>query len=191
MLGTIKKSSGMSGMYADYTFVLLGACAMSLGCRIPQRFKTQIQKHFLHVGMLECPERQMFQALNGPGSYEEGVPYDFKVPEEVTAAHEADMEAQRARGGVVMLNVPAPHGFLTGPPKVKALRTSMDEGQFGGGCGGCGAQKKTDGETLLRCSKCKRRAYCSVECQEEHWKLHKKICKGPKKSLDAAVDAVE
>lgn len=179
MLGTVKKSTGMSGMHADYTFVLLGACAMTLGCSIPPRFKTQIQKHFLHVGMLECPERQMFKALNGPDGYQEGVPYVFKEPADVTAAYKAEMAAKEASGGIVMMNVPAPFGlFPRPPPKNKTLRTEMDEAKYGAkACGGCGAHEKEDGSTLLRCGKCKKRGYCSVNCQKEHWGLHKKVCK--------------
>ena len=31
--------------------------------------------------------------------------------------------------------------------------------------------------TLSRCGRCKQVAYCSVECQKAHWKVHKKSCK--------------
>ncbi len=30
--------------------------------------------------------------------------------------------------------------------------------------------------TLSRCGRCTKIAYCSVECQKAHWKLHKKTC---------------
>ena len=30
---------------------------------------------------------------------------------------------------------------------------------------------------LLRCGRCKKVYYCSVQCQKPHWKIHKKICK--------------
>lgn len=192
-----------------YAFIILGACAMTLGCKIPPQYRAQVQKYFLHIGMMECAERQIFKALNGPEGYEEGVPYEFVEPEDVTAAHEAEM-AERERntgpGGFVMMNVPSPHGVFAGPPKNQALRTTMvsqrrslssarippscpmtwlifvldlqDEGKFGPSlCGGCGADKTDDGETLLRCGKCKKREYCSVGCQKEHWKFHKYVCK--------------
>lgn len=169
-----------SAWHPDYTFVLLGACAMTLGCRIHEHYKLQMQKHFLNVGMLETPERQIFKALNGPDGYQEGVPYKFEVPEDVVAAHEAEMKRRDSQGGAfVMMNVPAPFGFIPAPPpKNKVLRTKMDEAKYGEQrCGGCGADKKKDGETLLRCGKCMKRGYCSVECQKEHWSLHKKVCK--------------
>lgn len=161
----------------DYQFVLLGACAMTLGCRIPPRYKTLMQKHFLHVGILETGERQLFKALNGPDGYKEGVPYEFEVPADVEAAYEAEMQRREAAGGFVMMNVPAPHSLFGGPPKNKTLRAAMEEGKFGqASCGGCGADEKEDGGPLLRCAKCKKRGYCSVGCQKEHWKLHKKVC---------------
>lgn len=40
-------------------------------------------------------------------------------------------------------------------------------------CAYCG---KT-GEKLLRCGRCKKVYYCSVNCQRPHWKIHKKVCK--------------
>lgn len=164
-----------------YEFCILGACAMTLGCRISQQNKMLMQKHFLHGQMMETTERQLFEALNGPDGYQEGVPYHFEVPEDVEAGHEAEMKAREARaeatGGVVMLNVPAPGGFFGIPPKNKVWRSLMEEGKYGpAGCGGCGADKKEDGTELLRCGKCKKRGYCGVDCQKDHWKLHKKMC---------------
>lgn len=163
----------------DYAFCFLGACAMSVGCRIPPQYKLEIQKRFLHVGFLETAECQMSQALNGPDSYVEGVPYQADIPTEVLDVHLANTEKQM--GGSMMLNVPAPFGLFPRPPlKNKALRVKMDEGKFGGvACGGCGAEKKEGGEALLRCAKCKKRGYCSAECQKAHWKLHKKVCSPP------------
>ena len=39
--------------------------------------------------------------------------------------------------------------------------------------------------TNLQCSRCKKVAYCSVECQRAHWKAHKVHCKKPAKALAA------
>jgi MYND finger len=40
-------------------------------------------------------------------------------------------------------------------------------------CANCGASVK------FKCSRCLRVCYCSKQCQEKHWPLHKKICKTP------------
>lgn len=90
-----------------------------------------MQKHFLHVRMLETQERQFFKAVNGPDGYEEGMPYPFEVPEDVEAAHDAEMARRKAQGGVVMMNVPAPFGlFPRPPPKNKTLRATIEEDKY-------------------------------------------------------------
>ena len=42
-------------------------------------------------------------------------------------------------------------------------------------CAACAAQ----GPKLLCCSRCKLVHYCSRECQKQHWKAHKRVCKPP------------
>ena len=39
------------------------------------------------------------------------------------------------------------------------------------------AKCKTACESNKRCSRCKKTAYCSRDCQRDHWKVHKKTCK--------------
>lgn len=41
-------------------------------------------------------------------------------------------------------------------------------------CANCGSSSAN----ILFCSRCKDVAYCSVDCQKEHWKIHRQIC-GP------------
>lgn len=48
-------------------------------------------------------------------------------------------------------------------------------------CGACGASAKPNGSALLTCSECKKRHYCSAQCQKEEWKDHKNMCAPPKK----------
>ena len=44
-------------------------------------------------------------------------------------------------------------------------------------CGNPSCDKMETGvKEFSRCAKCKKIAYCSVICQREHWKSHKKIC---------------
>ncbi|CAF9908570.1 MAG: hypothetical protein HETSPECPRED_008116 [Heterodermia speciosa] len=43
----------------------------------------------------------------------------------------------------------------------------------------CGACHKQGSDTLKHCSRCKNEAYCSTECQTQHWPTHKAHCKRP------------
>lgn len=53
----------------------------------------------------------------------------------------------------------------------KALETQLEGGgQQEGHCAQC--QKPA----LNKCKKCNKVAYCSKDCQTEHWKMHKKVC---------------
>ena len=42
-------------------------------------------------------------------------------------------------------------------------------------CGSCQTQEQFRGDFSL-CSRCKKVAYCSKDCQKSHWKQHKKEC---------------
>jgi GPN-loop GTPase len=42
-------------------------------------------------------------------------------------------------------------------------------------CTACGADSH-GGETLLRCTACKKAQYCNRECQKADWKYHKNVC---------------
>jgi len=48
-------------------------------------------------------------------------------------------------------------------------------------CTGC--VKVVDGDKLKSCSRCFKGKYCSRECQEKHWKIHKKVCVNAKQPL--------
>jgi hypothetical protein len=49
--------------------------------------------------------------------------------------------------------------------------------QSGEVCGNCCAKQAKDGTALKRCSRCKKRTYCSVECQKENYPAHATKCK--------------
>jgi hypothetical protein len=46
---------------------------------------------------------------------------------------------------------------------------------------GCGLRKRADGsgKTLLRCGRCRVRAYCGVAHQRDDWARHKGECGAP------------
>ncbi|CAK4028703.1 Hypothetical predicted protein [Lecanosticta acicola] len=62
---------------AGYKVVILGACLMSLGCILPDRFRATLKRIYPEVGLLRDGLRQMEKALDGPNAYQDGVPYDF------------------------------------------------------------------------------------------------------------------
>lgn len=45
-------------------------------------------------------------------------------------------------------------------------------------CGLCDKEEKVP-HGFKKCSRCMVLTYCSPECQSEHWKIHKTICKSP------------
>ena len=61
-----------------YIFVLLGACAMTLGCKIPENYKETMKKVYMCVGFMDEALKQIEKALNGPNAYKDGEPYIFE-----------------------------------------------------------------------------------------------------------------
>mmetsp|Transcript_7609 Transcript_7609/g.18322 ORF Transcript_7609/g.18322 Transcript_7609/m.18322 type:complete len:472 (-) Transcript_7609:154-1569(-) len=51
-------------------------------------------------------------------------------------------------------------------------------------CGQCQAVEPEGDEAIFfsKCSRCKLMYYCSRDCQQKHWKIHKKSCKKPAKA---------
>lgn len=95
-----------------YVLILLGACAMTLGCTLPLSFEEMLKKNFKHVGLMRDSLKQMNKALNGPNRYVNGVPYCFRT---------IGLETAMDRGGAptkdrinkvgVIINVPSPGGL--------------------------------------------------------------------------------
>lgn len=44
-------------------------------------------------------------------------------------------------------------------------------------CNACGKDKGSGGMALLKCARCQKARYCSVECQRAQWKVHKETCR--------------
>jgi hypothetical protein len=174
-----------------YELVLLGACAMSLGCTLPPSFKDHLKKNYKSVGLMRDAVKQMDKALNGPDGFTDGKPYEFDSPGLLETVNrggppEEDLMYPGGNGGFRMLNVQAPFGL---PPlsdqALQDIRDEVQEGKHGDdACGGCGAKEGENGSALQSCSKCKKRKYCSKECQKGHWKLHKKVCQVPEEGKE-------
>ena len=170
-----------------YKFVLLGACAISLGCTLPSAFKDCLKKNYKSVGLMRDAVKQMDKALNGPDGFTDGTPYEFDsagLDETVMRGGPPDEDLMYP--GSNMLNVQSPFGLppLSGKD-LRDIKDRIQEGKHGDdACGGCGAKGGQNGGTLLSCSKCKKRKYCGKECQKGHWKLHKKVCKMPEEGKE-------
>lgn len=50
------------------------------------------------------------------------------------------------------------------------------EGHLTEVCRECGASKANGGGMLLRCGRCRKRTYCSKQCQKADWGKHKRSC---------------
>ncbi len=168
-----------------YMYVLLSACAMTLGCQLPASCIAMLKKIYTEGGLMPDAQRQMHKALFGPNGFKNGEPYDFESKSLIEAANTKVKEPDNGLGYQV-LNVANPLFFKTGMTNsstslvVKELRDQFNKPDE---CGGCGVEHRLNGKNLLTCSKCMNRKYCSSKCQKKHWKIHKKVCEPAKESL--------
>jgi hypothetical protein len=68
-------------------------------------------------------------------------------------------------------------GQYASAPLVPGFPSARDKGHgesYNTGCAFCG---KTDGKSIMKCSRCKAASYCSKDCQKGDWKKHKAVCK--------------
>jgi hypothetical protein len=56
-----------------YPYVLLGACAMTLGCRLPESYTAMLKKVYTG-GLMTDALKQMERVLFGPNAYVNGTP---------------------------------------------------------------------------------------------------------------------
>lgn len=166
-----------------YAYVLLGACAMTLGCQLPDSYLTMIKKVYTEGGLMPDALKQMRKALFGPNGFQNGVPYDFETKDLLETATSMG-KPEPNTSGFSMMNVIGPGGFFntgmgdsTTSIIIKELR---DQHNNPDACGGCGAKDGLGGNVLMQCSRCKQRRYCGAECQKKSWKVHKKVCETAK-----------
>lgn len=169
-----------------YCYVLLGACAMTLGCRLPDSFLDMLKIVYTESGFLAPALKQLHKALFGPKGFKNGVPYNFESKSLVETANSmSDDDEPPNASGFRMMNVMGGPGSMFGPQGtnsfksviMKELRSKIHKP---GLCGECSASQGEVGHALLQCARCKDRRYCSSECQKKHWNIHKKLCKPAK-----------
>ncbi|KAF2875805.1 hypothetical protein BDV95DRAFT_626225 [Massariosphaeria phaeospora] len=160
-----------------YVYVLLGACAMTLGCQLPDEYIGMLKKVYREGGLMPEAQEQMRKALFGPDKYKNGVPYDFESKDLIETAN-SNPDPQPNAGGFFLMNVMGPGPFSGMPNSTTSdvIKELRDQRNNPDACGGCGQKPDKADMKLLLCSRCKGRKYCGVECQKSHWKVHKKVC---------------
>ncbi|KAM0716506.1 hypothetical protein Q7P37_007951 [Cladosporium fusiforme] len=180
----------------DYTYhgfhpVILGACAMSLGCSTlytapgyKMFFKTY--KDML-VGIFECvplmdgAKEQMKKALLDADGFKPGSPLDFS-----TFARSSALSASaKADPCLALLHGGLPHGYdskrkiepivgqfehVIGPCDKEDMEYPDDDL-----CGHCGRKPRKP----LTCRRCRDQKYCSKLCQRVDYERHEVVCRTP------------
>lgn len=172
-----------------YEYVLLGACAMTLGCHLPDSYIAMLKIVYTEGGLMPDALKQMHRALFGPEGFKNGQPYDFESDSLIETAHSMadDFKSESIGPGFKVMNVMSPGGvFNTGMGNstdsiiIKELRSKLHRPDE---CAACSTRNGRGPTALLQCAKCKDRKYCSPECQKKHWKIHKKVCRSEKLGL--------
>ncbi|KAK5131466.1 hypothetical protein LTR08_000930 [Meristemomyces frigidus] len=200
-----------------YVVVLLGACAMSLGCRLSDEFLEHLRANYANktrVGLMRDAFTQMKKALFGPDGYKNGVPYDFGSKGFEATAHAGGPPlADRYLPSSGWFNVPSPSGqnpqellaaylansginntFVTTEAHLmeKFEQLKGEDVSYGDDqCGNCGAKDGMGGKVLVFCGKCKGKKYCSRVCQKRNWSAHKAVCRVPVKDVPSTAAAAE
>jgi hypothetical protein len=180
----------------DYTCggfvpVILGACAMSHGCRslytspgyevFFKTYKDMLIGILTTAPLMDAAKEQMKKALLGPDGFEPGTPIDFKRfarPNDYVPRSTEDACTSMMLGGAPSGYMPAFEKaggdddtfFDVGPCVRKDMHYSIDATH----CGGCLAEHAT-----LICAKCRNQVYCSKTCQRKDFKRHKNCCRTP------------
>ncbi|EME45516.1 hypothetical protein DOTSEDRAFT_128531 [Dothistroma septosporum NZE10] len=165
-----------------YHLCILGACTMTLGAVLSNQDKAAIRAVYKNCELMRDAVTQLDAALDLHTGYVNGVPWNFGVSSigEIELASKEDL-AFPAKG---MINVRGPdHGrnLSYDPYTDEMMALRHPDGMWKDhACGECGSSQSGHGQALLKCSKCKKRCYCSKDCQKEHWKNHRGFCRAPR-----------
>lgn len=170
-----------------YIYLLLGACAMTLGYQLPEPYIAMLTKVNTEGGLMPDALKQMKTALFGPDGYVNGTPYNFESKGLLETADSAERKDPKAnKSGFVMMNVPSRGELFNtgmGDSSTSAIIEELRQKKTDpASCGNCGANATLGGKSLLVCARCKDRKYCSVACQKAAWKTHK-VCEPARESI--------
>jgi len=173
-----------------YVPAILGACAMSHGCRTLydapgyhmffKKYKEVLIGIFETAPFMDAAKEQMKKALLGPDGFHPGTAIDFAHfarPPNYSPPSDNDPCIAMMIGGVPAgYKTKYQHGtgqvmHVTGPCSGADLEYSNDKKL----CGGC---EMYHGKSLL-CSRCKDQVYCSKACQRKDFSRHKVVCRTP------------
>lgn len=117
MLAILKNEQELEHHLRDpcYVYVLLGACAMTLGCHLPASYTNMLKKVYTEGGLMPEVLKQMRNALFGPHGYQNGQAYDFGSKSLEETMHAKDDNRKPNKLGFISMNIPSPGGlFNTG-----------------------------------------------------------------------------
>lgn len=162
----------------QYGLVLVGYCAMQLGCVLPRGFLASLKAN-LHVFRDTLFPAGMEQMRKACEDYIDGKPFDFPSFDDVE-----NLMAQ-----VVSASDPETPGLETVPPGSSTASASSGQQADAsfcvveycfwfppGTCANCGSPRGFGNLALKRCKGCKDTLYCFEGCQKWHWSRHKRHC---------------
>ncbi|KAF2014311.1 hypothetical protein BU24DRAFT_492971 [Aaosphaeria arxii CBS 175.79] len=161
-----------------HEYMILGACAMSYGFRLPNP-SLVLMKELYTEGEFCSEVMQRFEkALFGPHDFQNGVPFDFESKEliETTTAVEENEQSSADEESEIVKPLGILQKSIEDPWRYHVINEIRDMRLNPGDCGGCGAKQSGTQTFELCCGWCGERVYCSKRCQRAHWKAHKKVC---------------
>lgn len=189
-----------------HTLVILGACAMSLGCKftglpgygtIFPKFRELLLSIYETAPLMDKAKEEMYDALQNcqdgqPGEFTGKTSLHF-ITERAAANIRTSLTQESFWGKTYTGGRPdsykstrgagkAPYGGIMVAVQGPITKTDLYGASEIHGCGSCG--KKTD--SLSQCGKCKDIKYCGKNCQRADWKRHKGCCRTPEDWKDMA-----